>query len=975
MRLGIREKLLIPIIAIVLAGMASIILYFYFSSTRAIQQAASNGLVREVDLSVKLMDDWMAARKQDMTTWSAQQVLVEALSETGYYGRSARLGAVDYLRGLNRGYGYYDLLFIADLAGRPVAASRDLGKKDFDIANRSYFQKAKAGKLVVSDIIIGQDHGLKVFVVSVPVRKDGRVVGVLTGGVKLAMLSDLFVGGFRLGRDGYAFLAAGDGRIITRSSEIHPSLDALDRFDFGRKMLSEGRGVAIYSMDGIKLISSYGRMQQVPWLFVATQSLDEAFAPSLRTGTYSVVTGLAILLVVSLVIGFLFRRTVYTPINEMLRVMGHVEQGELYRRAKSGGGGDEIGKLTTAFNTMIGRLEKTVNDLTSEVAVRRGAETALAENRDNLEKLVGERTLELENEVSVRWRAEMSLRSSEARLRRQTETLRALARQKPLFSGDLKAALPVIIEAAARTMGVSNASVWLFEKLKVGLACVECYPPDPGSGEEVRCVQPPDDYLEKLEMDRVWSASDARCQGSHFRRCGKAPSASSDRAFLEAAIMLGGKLKGVVSFKHDGPDREWKIDEQNFATSIADFVSLALETFERLQAEKAKKNLEIRLHRSEKMEAIGTLAGGVAHDLNNILSGIVSYPELLLMQLPEDSPLAKPLRTIRESGEKAAAIVQDLLTLARRGVSVTEVVSLNDIIEKYLKSPEFDRLMVYHPEVIVNVSLAPDLMDIAGSPVHLSKTIMNLVANASEAMPTGGELSLKTENRYVDQPIRGYDNVEEGDYVVVTVLDSGVGILEKDLGRIFEPFFTKKKMGRSGTGLGMAVVWGTVKDHNGYIDFQSREGAGTLFTLYFPVTRQVRNDISMPVSSERLRGNGETILVVDDIAEQREIAHSILNLLGYRVDTVASGEAAVAYLNEKSADLLVLDMIMDPGMDGLDTFRAVVRAHPGQRSIITSGFSETDRIKEALRLGVSQYLKKPYVIENFGTAVRNALSS
>ena len=381
------------------------------------------------------------------------------------------------------------------------------------------------------------------------------------------------------------------------------------------------------------------------------------------------------------------------------------------------------------------------------------------------------------------------------------------------------------------------------------------------------------------------------------------------------------------------------------------------------------------MHRSEKMEAIGTLAGGVAHDLNNILSGIVSYPELLLMQLPEDSPLVKPIRTIRESGEKAAAIVQDLLTLARRGVSVAEVVSLNDIIETYLESPEFDRLMVHHPAVIVNVSLAPDLMDIAGSPVHLSKTIMNLVSNASEAMPEGGGLALKTENRYVDQPIRGYDHVEEGDYAVVTVSDSGVGIGEKDLGRIFEPFFTKKKMGRSGTGLGMAVVWGTVKDHNGYIDFKSQEGVGTLFTLYFPVTRQGRNAISMPVSSEKLKGNGETILVVDDIAEQREIARSILTMLGYQVHTVASGEAAVAYLNRKSADLLVLDMIMDPGMDGLDTFRAVAREHPGQRAIITSGFSETDRIKEALRLGVSQYLKKPYAIENFGTAVRKALAA
>ncbi|MCD4716612.1 MAG: PAS domain S-box protein, partial [Desulfobacterales bacterium] len=220
------------------------------------------------------------------------------------------------------------------------------------------------------------------------------------------------------------------------------------------------------------------------------------------------------------------------------------------------------------------------------------------------------------------------------------------------------------------------------------------------------------------------------------------------------------------------------------------------------------KKLEAQLQRAQKMEAIGTLAGGVAHDLNNILSGLVSYPELLLMDIPQDSPLRKPILTIQKSGERAAMIVQDLLTLARRGVAATEVVNLNHVISEYLQSPEYEKLQSFFPQVQVETRLDAELLNILGSPVHLEKTIMNLVSNAVEAMPDGGKVLISTENRYVDRPIRNYDEVNEGDYVSLTVSDTGVGISKGDLERIFEPFYTKKVMGRSGTGLGMAVVWG-----------------------------------------------------------------------------------------------------------------------------------------------------------------------
>jgi len=390
------------------------------------------------------------------------------------------------------------------------------------------------------------------------------------------------------------------------------------------------------------------------------------------------------------------------------------------------------------------------------------------------------------------------------------------------------------------------------------------------------------------------------------------------------------------------------------------------------EAQREKARLEKKLQQSQKMEAIGALAGGVAHDLNNILSGLVSYPELLLMDLPQDSPMRRPLLTIQRSGEKAAAIVQDLLTLARRGVAITEVVNLNDIVSEYMMSPEYEKLKSLYSTAEVSAYLEPGLLNTHGSPVHLSKTVMNLVSNAVEAMPEGGKVTVTTRNLYIDRPIQGYEDVNEGDYVVLTVADTGMGISSEDLERIFEPFYTKKHMGRSGTGLGLSVVWGAVKDHNGYIDVRSIEGEGTQFKLYFPATREESADEEETVPSAIYAGRGESILVVDDVEEQREIAGSMLRKLGYNVASVSSGEEAIGYLKAHPVDLLVLDMIMDPGMDGLDAYREILKVHPGQKAIIASGFSETDRVKATRDLGAGAYIKKPYVMEKLGLAVKQA---
>ncbi|MEA1997346.1 MAG: ATP-binding protein, partial [Gemmatimonadota bacterium] len=406
-----------------------------------------------------------------------------------------------------------------------------------------------------------------------------------------------------------------------------------------------------------------------------------------------------------------------------------------------------------------------------------------------------------------------------------------------------------------------------------------------------------------------------------------------------------------------------------------------------IKEEQKRRKLEEQLARSQKMESLGILAGGVAHDLNNILTGIVSYPQLMSIQidmilqaLEEGSPEKRQLseirnnmETIMNSGQRAADVVQDLLTLARRGISTLKILNLNDIVSNLLSSPEFDKLKNIHPHVQYKINTEPGLLNIRGSEIHIFKALMNLVINASEAMPGGGEITITTANRYIDKPIRGYDHIQEGDYAVLRVADNGVGIPQEDLQRIFEPFYTKKIMGRSGTGLGMAVVWGTVKDHSGYIDIESAKNEGTTCCLYFPATREEVEKKKAFISAKDYLGNGETILIVDDIREQREIASQILTAIGYAVEVVSSGEEAIEYVKEKSFNLLLLDMIMDPGIDGLDTYLGILEIYPKQKAVIASGFAETERVKEAQKLGAGVYVKKPYTIEKLGMAVRNEL--
>lgn len=401
---------------------------------------------------------------------------------------------------------------------------------------------------------------------------------------------------------------------------------------------------------------------------------------------------------------------------------------------------------------------------------------------------------------------------------------------------------------------------------------------------------------------------------------------------------------------------------------------LRQEIEERSRQEHERKALEERLTRAEKMEALGTLAGGVAHDLNNILSGMVSFPEILLMDISEDHHLRKPLEVIKDSGAKAAVIVEDLLTMARRGVAKHEIIDLNQLVVAFWESPEYLRIREHHKDVVYTCVLTTTMRTIKGSPVHITKSLTNLVTNGAEAIAGKGRLAISTSTCYVDTAFKRYDQVQEGEYIRLRVRDSGSGIAPENLDKIFEPFYTTKTMGRSGSGLGMAVVWGTVKDHGGYLDVTSTMEEGSIFDLYFPLIRTEEIFAQGESADIDLQGNGETALIVDDVEEQRQIASMMLSRLGYSVAAVASGEEALDYLAANKVDILLLDMIMQPGIDGLETYRRIIARYPDQKAIIVSGYSESDKVREAQKLGTGGYVKKPYSIREMAKAMKAELA-
>jgi PAS domain S-box-containing protein len=377
------------------------------------------------------------------------------------------------------------------------------------------------------------------------------------------------------------------------------------------------------------------------------------------------------------------------------------------------------------------------------------------------------------------------------------------------------------------------------------------------------------------------------------------------------------------------------------------------------------KRLQALESRAARLETAGTIAGQVAHDFNNLLAPLMAYPEFIRDGLPKDSSVRAYLDYIENAAEKMADINQNLLTMGRRGHYNQEVINLNRVVLQAVQEIESRT-----KTVTCDMKLCEDLMKIKGGIAQIHRALTNLLVNTQDAMQGIGKVTIKTENYYADDTSVAFGCVPKGEYVKLTISDNGCGIPDDIIQNIFDPFFSTKTADKKrGSGLGLSVVDAVMKDHNAYLDLSSKVGHGTSFYLYFPITREDVGENKV----EHLAGGTETVLIVDDDEIQRQVTTQLLKKLGYKVGSVESGEKAIEFLRENPQGLVILDMVMPGGIDGAETYRRILEISPHQTAIILSGFSESDRVLEAQKLGAGAFVRKPVTKSVIAAAVRTEL--
>lgn len=369
----------------------------------------------------------------------------------------------------------------------------------------------------------------------------------------------------------------------------------------------------------------------------------------------------------------------------------------------------------------------------------------------------------------------------------------------------------------------------------------------------------------------------------------------------------------------------------------------------RLQQESSE--LRRKVAQSARMENLGLLAGGVAHDLKNLFSPILAYPDFIGEKLPAESDLRRPLAMIKKSALRASEVIQNFLTMARRGKYKLETMDVNQMLEDYSASPDFQELAERYPEVKITLELAPSLSLVRGLPSQLMNVVMNLVRNGCEATPAEGTLKISTRAEKLDFPRKGFQQIPRGEYVIIKVIDQGKGIDPENLKKIFTPFTSGKKMGRSGSGLGLAVVLGVVEDHQGHLDVSSEVGRGTTFSIYLPAVisgGQDRTSLDQPAVA---------LLVDDDELDRRQMA-KLLSEMKYQVISMSGGKEAITYAGNHQVDLLITDISLQEGENGLDVCRRIFEVNPPKQALVISGSLTAEKREEAARMGIG-CLEKP----------------
>jgi PAS domain S-box-containing protein len=551
-----------------------------------------------------------------------------------------------------------------------------------------------------------------------------------------------------------------------------------------------------------------------------------------------------------------------------------------------------------------------------------------------------------------------------SRVRELNERLRlfALTEHRLIGSGELDVSLRAITEMAADALAVDRTGVWHYSSDRLrALDLFDRRTRTHQAGEE-RADGRHLAYIEAVGEGDVIAVPDTR-EDPRTRDLA-APGAMPELgAHLALPVRAGGRLVAVVTHEHVGAPRRWSAEELAFAASIADFVALAMEAAER-------RRLENALSQAHKMESIGRLAGGVAHDFNNLLTAILGYLELMRMRMPAADPLRADLEEVEQAAQRATALTRQLLTFARRQVIEPRVVDVNALTQG---ADSLLRRLIGEDIELVTI-LEPPVAPVRVDPSQFEQVIVNLAVNARDAMPEGGRLTIETRTVVLDEHfVARHPDSAPGRYVELAVTDTGIGMDRETLSQLFEPFFTTKATGR-GTGLGLAICYGIVRQAGGYIWAYSEPGRGTTFKIYLPRVEEALEPLPGTIDARQPSGGRETILLVEDESQIRELAARVLRGLGYTVITATNGEeaAGVARARLDDIDLLVTDVVL-PLRGGRELASRLRERRPGLRVLYMSGYTQGILPERDLVEANSLFLAKPFPPSELSRRVRELL--
>ena len=863
----------------------------------------------------------------------------------------------DFIEFYQKKYGYKTNLevIVTNKYGANIAQS---GKTtDFRQNDEKWWQIAKAKGYYVSPV--GYDESTADYAISLGIRIDderGDFIGVMKAVISVKSIirsTEITVKKYETTR---IKVITNGGRLIYKTGVFNFFEDVSGRKFF--KQLKGETGFFIAEAGGKERLYSYARskgfrdFEGMPWILVMEHDVKEILRPVFKLRN-KMAAGALLLIAIAAIVAFLMSRSITEPIAMLIRGVKQIGKGDLeYRvevRTK-----DEMGELAAVFNQM--------------AAKRRQAENALQKAHAELEMKVKQRTAalvtsnaDLKQEIADRKQAQEKIHHLNAVLRALRNVNKLIVTQK-----NPDQLIKSACENFIATRGYYNAWIALFDdsgKFKTAGAA--------GVGERFS------------QLPEIFKGGDlTRCGRKALGQPGVMVIDNPAEACVDCPLAEGYAGREAMSIRLEYEDKVYGIlsvsipkgaatdrEEQSLFEEVAADIAYALSVIE---SEAQKEALEAMYLQSQKMEAIGTLAGGVAHDFNNILTAIIGNANLALMKVGKEDTLWEEIEEIKIAGERAAALTRQLLAFSRKQIIQPKILDLNELLTDIQKM--LGRLIGEDVEILTIPG--PALWQVDADPGQMEQVIMNLVVNAKDAMPKGGKLTVETANVNLDGNYfrnHGIKEEQPGSYVMLSVSDTGIGMDKETQERIFEPFFTTKEIGK-GTGLGLPTVYGIIKQNNGFIWAYSEPGQGSTFKIYLP---KAKGDVAAEEKEQHpvtALGGSETVLIVEDDDSLRKFARTVLKRKGYKVLEAENGEDAfrVSEAHDGPIDLLITDVVM-PRMGGKETAERLQPLYPQMKVIYMSGYTDNAIAHHGILAPGLNFLEKPFTPEGLARRVREVL--